>query len=279
MLHLRNFEGLLVRKVAQWASCNHRNQLEGGRSIWPPSSFFRRQRKLQREECSETVATLLGRFSLTPRCIVHLHLESTMWGPIAGAITGGLASLLINLIFSIAMPRIRRWNLTRSIGIYPEKTHGFHTRLRVFNGGYWTLGNAVCYISIDATEEDVIPPPPNEKAFVTPDHFVPLEEMQVCWSVWYPTINPMKVDIYAKERQPLSPCGFNDEFIMIPSEHGGVIQENHSRIARVFLRRKRYSAVLKIVTADTDARYFQLIIDPENKAMPLTITGINCTST
>jgi hypothetical protein len=202
----------------------------------------------------------------------YLRLYVAIWG----AIAGGFASFIVNLVFNIAMPRIRRWNLTRKMCVYPEETHGLHSRLRVFNGGYWTLGNSICYISIDATAEDVLPPPQGENAFVKPNESVPLKEEQLCWAVWYPTVNPMKVDIYAKERQPLSPCLFGPNYIMIPSEDGWLNCKDRPRIARVFLRKKRYTAVLKVVSEDTDARCFQLTIDPENVAMPLKISNMKC---
>ncbi|MCX7409451.1 MAG: hypothetical protein NTZ32_15350 [Planctomycetales bacterium] len=204
----------------------------------------------------------------------NIRLQLALWG----AIAGGLVSLVANMVLNTMIPRIRRWNLTRKIRVYAEPTHGMHARLRVVNGGYWTLGNSMCYISIEATADDVLPPPNGEQAFVTPGEFIPLEEMQLCWSVWSPTINPMKVDIYAKERQPLSPCAFGENYVMIPSEHGWLIPNSGSRIARVFLRRKRYTAVLKFVSADSNARCFRLMIDPDNTVMPLTIAAMCCPS-
>ncbi len=200
----------------------------------------------------------------------NIRLQVTL----LGAIAGGVVSLVVNTVLNTMMPRIRRWNLTRKIRVYAEPRIGNHSRLRVVNGGYWTLGNSICYISIDATADDVLPPPPGEDAFVKPGEFAPLEEMQLCWSVRFPTINPMKVDIYANEHQPLSPCAFRDNFVEIPSEHGW----SNPRIARVYLRRKSYTAILKIVSADSNARRFRLTIDPENKAMPVTIAAMCCPS-
>ncbi len=196
-----------------------------------------------------------------------VKLQLAIWG----AVSGGVVSLIVNLFLQSFMPWIKRWRLTRCINVYPEVTHGEHTRCRVYNGGYWTMGNAIAYITLNVGRDDVIQPPRGQDAFIRPDQFVPLESQQLCWSVRSPSANPLKVDIFAKERQPLAPCALGPDFIVIPSEEGWVFPTDRPRIARVFLRRKKYDGVLKIVSADTDARFFRLEIDPGDPESPLRI--------
>ncbi len=85
----------------------------------------------------------------------------------------------------------------------------------------------------------------------------------------------MKVDIFAKERQPLALCAIDGETIMIPSEDGWASPTGSPRVARVFLRRNKYFGILKILSADTNARYFHIEIRPENKGMPLIIRPLH----
>lgn len=118
-------------------------------------------------------------------------------------------------------------------------------------------------------------PPTGQDAFIKPGQFVPVESQQLCWSVRSPAVNPMRVDIFAKERQPLSPCAIDNDLITLPSEEGWTFPSDRPRIARVFLRRRRYSGVLKIISADTDARFFGLEINPENSRDPLTIRRLS----
>ena len=179
--------------------------------------------------------------------------------------------MIVNLFLSAFVPRISRWNLTRHIQVYQEPPHGIYARVRVFNGGFWTMGQAIGYLSLEITPDDVIAPPAGNDAFIKPETFIPLAEDQLCWSVRAPGKNPIKVDIFAKEKQPLALCAIDGDIIMIPSEEGWAPAENRPRVARVFLRRRAYFGCLKIVSADTNAKYFQIEIHPENTEMPLVI--------
>jgi hypothetical protein len=190
-------------------------------------------------------------------------IQLAIWG----ALAGGFVSVLVNLLFTVLAPRLRRWNLTRHVSILPDPTHGGHARFRVINGGYWTISEAMLYLSLDASPEDVLPVPNGWRAHIEPHRFVPVSGDQMCWSVRNPVPNPMKVSIYAKERQPFSLCHIENDRITIPSEEGWP-PVGH---ARVLLRRRRYTGVLKLVSADTNGCYFGVTIDPNAQLIPATI--------
>jgi len=197
------------------------------------------------------------------------ELNAAIWG----AITGGFMGLLVSLISDIALPRIRRWNLTREISILRDLPHEGFARFRVVNNGFWTINDAMLYIALDICKEDTVlghfacnPSDLRFIAHIEPHRFVPLTGDQLCWNVRDPKPNPMKVSILAKERQPFSLCHIG-QCITIPSEEGWP-PSNH---ARVFLQRKTYKGWLKFVSADTDARYFRIEINPDSADCPCTI--------
>src|SRR5207247_277565 len=147
------------------------------------------------------------------------NFSARLYAAIWGAVTGGFISLLVNLLFNIALPRVRRWNLTRRISIVAEPPHHGHARFRVINGGYWTINDAILYLSLDIQEQDTKPSPYTFlTAHIYPGRFVPLSGDPLCWSVRSPILNPMRVAIFAKERQPFSPCKVESNCIVIPSE-------------------------------------------------------------
>ena len=202
---------------------------------------------------------------------LHTKLLVALWGAVFGGVTGGL----INLLLSVLLPRIKRCNLTKGIEVYSIEPQGNVTRCRVYNGGYWTITQAVIYITLDFDpQNEVVDPPNNHDAFIKPGDNIPLEGDQLCWSVRWPTVNPMKVDIYAKERQPFSLCDIIDNKIMIPSEEGWDIPKTGPRRARTFLLRKTYYGALKVVSADTDARFFHITIKPDNNYASVEITPV-----
>jgi len=180
-------------------------------------------------------------------------------------------SLIVNLLFTVILPRMRRRSLTRHISIVTDPPHAGHARFRVVNGGYWTINNATLYLDLDFQERDtMLPPYTGRTAHIQPTRFVPLRGDQLCWSVRSPTPNPMSVSIFAKERQPFSPCHIGPTVITIPSEEGW----SHEAIVRVFLRPQLYTGRLTLVSADTDARYFSIVIDPSSASTPCTIEPI-----
>ena len=193
---------------------------------------------------------------------------------LAGRYCSPRLSASASLIVSTITPWLKRRNLTQRLQLYAEQDSGGYSRCRVYNGGYWTISQAVIYLSLDLDADDVLSPPVGYDAFIKPDKFVPLKGDQLCWAVRAPTINPMKVDIFAKERQPFSPCSIRDDMIIIPSEEGWERQN-----FRVFLRRKNYSGALKIVSADTDARFFHFSIrtnDPQASIEIATVESSAC---
>jgi len=195
----------------------------------------------------------------------HQNL-SAVW---AGALAGGLVSFIVNWLFSIVLPWCRRFRLTRNISIIGELPQDGLLRCRVINGGQWTINDATLYVDLDCKLEDTLPA--NGRAFIGREHFVPLSGDQLCWSVRSPKPNPMRVSLFAKERQAFILCHIGKEFITIPSEEGW---SNPNGTVRVFLHPQRYTGRLKLVSADTDARYFSFVIDPDLADKPCAIEPI-----
>jgi hypothetical protein len=192
--------------------------------------------------------------------------QKILWAGVCGAAAGGFTSLLVTLCTFFTLPRIRRWNLTKQVSIVIDPPHSGHARLRVVNGGYWTIEDAMLYLHLDIQHNDVRQPPHGERAYITPGSFVPLPDSgeQLCWSV---APNPMKVAILAKERQPFSPCRITAEYIVVPSESGWP-----PNVVRVYLHPRKYVGTLTLVSADTDARIFDVRLDPASLLTPFTVT-------
>ena len=201
------------------------------------------------------------------------EFQQKLWIALWGALAGGFMSLIVTLSATIALPRLRRWNLTRQISITQDPPHNGNARFGVANAGFWTIADAMLYLYLDIREQDVLPPPDGFQAHIAPGRFVPLRDSgeQLRWSV---SPNPMKVDILAKENQPFSPCVIRADFIIIPSESGwgGPSRpEGPASVARVFLRRKVYTGRLTVVTADTNGHIYDVRIDPYSALVPCTI--------
>lgn len=126
------------------------------------------------------------------------------------------------------------------------------------------------YLSLDVSPEDLMPPPNGYRAHIDPNRFVPVSGDQMCWSVRNPIPNPMKVPIYAKERQPFSLCHIANGLITLPSEEGWP-PEGH---ARIFLLLRRYTGFLKLVSVDANGRYFRVTIDPNGHNSLATVENL-----
>jgi len=139
--------------------------------------------------------------------------------------------------------------------------------VRVYNGYIFALNGAYAYLTIDHELTDVLEPPVS--AFITPGSHTKVWEDRLCWSVTTPSSNPPMVDIYPGERQSLDVANFSSDWIEFPSEKGwGTMQST----SRVFLKPKRYSASIKIVSKDAKAKEFSIEINPHDLAKPITLT-------
>jgi hypothetical protein len=190
-----------------------------------------------------------------------------VWSAFFGALFGVIGGLALRVIAFW----LKRRHLTKRLNVEPDIPHGRQFRCRVRNGGYWTVKNAIIYITLSFDQNDTCEPPPGHNAIIRPDNFVPLKEDQLCWSVRAPDVNPIKVDIYAKEPQPFSPGALTNpgDMLMIPSEEGWPRFKDDPLKMRVFLRRKQYSGYLMIVSEDTNARFFRLDINPDDNSAPI----------
>lgn len=180
------------------------------------------------------------------------------------ALISFLVSVATGLILYEVQPRMRRGGLTKKLAIRDVNRHGVHANLSVYNGGYFTIGNAVAYLTVESSPSDILDSPFKDVAtFINPAAPLELREMPLCWSIRAPVRNPMKTDIYAKEATALSPFAIHPQCIEIPSEEGWYHEKGKTRAARVFLRRKKYKGLLKLVSNDTNARVFRIELDPD----------------
>ena len=91
---------------------------------------------------------------------------------------------------------------------------------------------------------------------------------RLCWSF---AGNPASIDIYAGEKQAIAIANITADWIEFSSEDGWSTLTNGVKRSRVFLARKEYAATIKIVSKDTKAKEFKLLIDPDNMESPITL--------
>jgi hypothetical protein len=185
-------------------------------------------------------------------------------GAASGAAFGALATLFVNYLST----KFRVDMYYSKLGLEPQNKVGSRVSARIFNGYSYPMNDAVAYITIYHELSDVVPSPNNNyDAFIKPpDHVKVVEEDRLCWSL---DGNPYEIDIYAGERQSLDVFEVVDsqDWIQIPSERGwGSEKYENGRQgkARVFLKRKRYEAEIKIVSRDTKAKKFTVAMDPDD---------------
>ena len=187
---------------------------------------------------------------------------------IEGKLTTGIIGLLAGVVGSFIgfhlWPAWRRRSIRRRLAAEPEakiKTGNFGCRIA--NGSSYTMGKVVAYITIDHEAADILDPPADQSAHHSSHNPAILREAQLCWAVQEGGQNPMRVDIYAGERQPL-PVG------VATANHIMIYSERVTAPARVYLRRKVYTGKLKLVCADCYAKEFRIRIDPDAET-PITI--------
>lgn len=185
------------------------------------------------------------------------------------AILNGLIGLLCGIIGSFVgftlWPWLRRHEIQDKMTVVSEQwtlTQTFWAR--VVNKSSFSMGKAVAYISINHLVEDMLSPPSGQTAYNLPESKVVLREGQLCWAVREITHNPLRVDIYAGEEQPIALGCWDNESIKI-------LSESAHNPARLYLKRKSYKGILKVVCLDCPAKEFHFIIDPDSKN-PLVFT-------
>ncbi len=192
------------------------------------------------------------------------EVQAALIGASSGAVFGALASLLVNFLST----RFRIEMYYSLMQLEPQDKFGKRVTARIFNGYDFPMNDAIAYITIYHKESDVQDPPNNKyDAFIKrSDDRKQVREERLCWSI---NGNPYQTDIYAGERQGLDIFEVGDCWIEIPSESGwgaNTYENGRQGKARVFLNRKRYEAVIKIVSKDTKAKEFKVVIDPDDKS-------------
>jgi len=108
-------------------------------------------------------------------------------------------------------------------------------------------------------------------------------EDRLCWAVASLTRNSISVDIFRGEQQVLDVADFgtNSEWVVIPLEAGWSSSQTEADAgkagvepfsSRVFLRSGRdYRGTIKIASANTRARIFEIAIGPSDTAQQLRV--------
>jgi hypothetical protein len=177
-----------------------------------------------------------------------------------GALAGAVAGALCSLIVSLSVNKWPRWRLHWLLQFVSQPQVGVRTSALICNGYVLPLNSVYAYITIDNETSDVLAPP-NEHyaAFITPKNPSKIEEDRLCWAI---AGNAPCVDICAGENQKLDVVEITSDWIRIPSEQGW-------GESRVFLKRKKYTATIKIVCKDIKAKRFRIEIDPANETEPV----------
>lgn len=187
--------------------------------------------------------------------------------PLIGAISGALAGLIVNVF----MTKWRFLMLYWKLDFKPDKRIGPYGRGKVINDYIYPICGAYVYITIRHDYEDVIEPPSNFKAYIRSERLNYLTEDRLCWALASPVDNPTAIDILPGEQQPLliMKIDHDGRWIEIASEKG-FSTRREGDISRVFLKPKKYTGYIKIVSMDTKAKIFNIQIDP-NEEYPIKV--------
>jgi len=192
--------------------------------------------------------------------MAHQGLETTIIGAAAGAVAGFIATL--------ATTRWRVWWLKYHLDFLAEPKSGTHAFARIYNGYIFPLHSVFVYITIDHQLSDIVETPLPNKAFVNKGCQRIVTEDRLCWSF---AENPASIDIYAGEKQAIGIANVTTDWIEFPSEDGWSTLTDGKKTSRVFLARKKYDATINIVSKDTKAKEFKILIDPDNVESPITL--------
>jgi hypothetical protein len=191
--------------------------------------------------------------------VLKFDFQNLIW-----AIIGALIVVVVK-----AISRLIRMAITYCcLGLKTQRKNGDCVTVRVRNGWCYSLDSAYAYITIDHEESDILEPPSGFHAYVRPQYSLKVYEDRLCWSM---AGNPARVDIYPFERQALDVAGFDPkrEWIEFPSEDGWGSSGKPGMKSRVFLKWKKYSATIKIVSKDSWAKEFKVWINPDDDKTPL----------
>lgn len=171
----------------------------------------------------------------------------------------GFASGVLGSYFGFDIwPRWRRKRIYKSLTVRrDESIPSERLPCRVENASPYTITQAVAYVTIQHDKRDVIAPVFEHEAHNTPEKYADISDAQLCWGVREGGKNPMRIDIYAGERQPL--------FLgKVWAEHIGIVSEEGTKPWRAFLRRAKYEGILTIVCQDCPAKMFRFTINPDD---------------
>jgi hypothetical protein len=134
-----------------------------------------------------------------------MSIYQVLLGAAVSAFFGLLSGIIGGFIGFHCWPALRRraiWKEMRLVQL-PIDNRGALS-CRVHNGSPYTMGKAVAYLTLDHTTDQIVDAPPGRKSYVPRSFNFRIRQSQLCWEVQEGGMNPMRVDIYAGEEQPLT---------------------------------------------------------------------------
>lgn len=161
--------------------------------------------------------------------------------------------------------------------------HMWAARARIFNDSDYPMTDCWAYITIDHTDEDIVPVTRKEgenrfiNAHIPPQWPRDLKEDRLCWALLTPAGNPPNINIYSQEQQELLVFEVANDWshfkVFSEEGHPGAAPSDSRRpLYRIGLRgNKKYRGYLKIVSKDSKGKRFFFEIDLSNRKRPLKI--------
>lgn len=190
---------------------------------------------------------------------------------ILGGVIGASTTVLVNYIKVLIN--------TKQLTVEAMGKIGAGESLWVKNSSHFPIRDVTAYLSIPGSKSCVSPPSDSELAlnnklpFISHVSPIDVKEGQLCWASTAPVTNPCKTDVLANERKDLCILRkYKNLFIEICSEKGFSTGDGQSR---VFLKLQyTYVGILKVVSADTLAKYWKVTIEPMERNMITSIEEI-----
>jgi|ERR1700722_3392609 len=199
-------------------------------------------------------------------------MTETLQNALVSAVVGGAFGAIAGLASKLFLAAWQRQRLYSKLQVYVRPLHSNNGILRAVNGYVLPLTSCWAYMSLDYQNSDIVSPPGAFGVHINRERPLDLHEDRLCWSALFHGRHSPVVDIYSHEHQALTVFKYHKEGNCI-----GIASESMFEIYRVFLKAdKVYRGTLKIVSKETKAKVFQIKIDMQNQAQPLSIRPISC---
>lgn len=156
------------------------------------------------------------------------------------------------------------WN-TKKLDVQVMGRFGAGESIWVVNNSAFPIRDVSVYISIPNSRDKIVPPNDarfaieNNQAYIWHIDPIDIKEGLLCWASTAPVVNPPKADLCSKERKDCCLLRmYKNLFIEIASENGFSSDGGTSRA--LLSTEGTYSAILKVVSLDTMAKYYSCTI-------------------